>query len=48
MLTVVKAETAACFLKVNGDIGDNHRGVAPDTMKQLLHKVGRDEIHSKM
>ena len=33
--TVVEAETAACSLKVNGDIGDNHRGVAPDTMKQL-------------
>ena len=33
--TVAKAETAACSLKVNGDIGDNHRGVAPDTMKQL-------------
>ena len=33
--TVAEAETAACSLKVNGDIGDNHRGVAPDTMKQL-------------
>ena len=28
--TVAEAETAACSLKVNGDIG-----VAPDTMKQL-------------
>ena len=44
--TMVEAETAACSLKVNGDIGDNHRGVAPNTMKQLQHKVGRDEIHS--
>ena len=25
MLTVVKAETAACSLKVDGDIGDHHR-----------------------
>ena len=33
--TMVEAETAACSLKVDGDIGDNHRGVAPDTMKQL-------------
>ena len=33
--TVAEAETAACSLKVNSDIGDNHRGVAPDTMKQL-------------
>ena len=44
--TVVEAEAAACSLNVDGDIGDNHRGVAPDTMKQLSHKVGRDEIHS--
>ena len=33
--TVIEEEAAACSLKVNGDIGDNHRGVAPDTMKQL-------------
>ena len=33
--TMVEAETAACSLKVDGDIGDNHRGVAPDTMKKL-------------
>ena len=33
--TVVEAETAACSLKVAGDIGDNYRGVAPNTMKQL-------------
>ena len=27
--TVVEAEAAACSLNVDGDIGDNHRGVAP-------------------
>ena len=42
--TVIEEEAAACSLKVNGDIGDNHRGVAPNTMKQLQHKVSRDEI----
>ena len=31
--TVVEAEAAACSLNVDGDIGDNHRGVAPDTRR---------------